>query len=72
MPASLEMNISSFLIRFIDATQQSDQVEAQYRGLIRHIQSGDEMTFTRWADATDFIQQFFPIEDQRSESDAGA
>ena len=63
MPASQEMNISSFLIRFIDASQPIHQAEPAYRGVIRHIQSGDELTFTRWVEATDFIQRFFPIND---------
>jgi hypothetical protein len=61
MPASQETNISSFLIRFVDASQPVSQSDASYRGVIRHIQSGDEIAFTRWAEATDFIQRFFPI-----------
>jgi hypothetical protein len=72
MPASQETNISSFLIRFVDATQPADQTAPAYRGVIRHIQSGDELSFTRWAEVTDFIQRFFPIGDLdlRSISDA--
>ena len=72
MPSSQEMNISSFLIRFIDATQATHQAELAYRGVIRHIQSGDELTFTRWAEATDFIQRFFPINDLEPKSIADA
>ena len=72
MSASQETNISSFLIRFVNATQPPDRAEPAYRGVIRHIQSGDELSFTRWAEATDFIQRFFPIGDldPRSFSDA--
>ena len=63
MSASLETNISSFLIRFVDATKPAREARPTYRGVIRHIQSGDEVSFTRWAEATDFIQRFFPIDD---------
>jgi hypothetical protein len=63
MSASQETNISSFLIRFIDAAQSNHEAKSTYRGLIRHIQSGDEVSFTRWAEATDFIQRFFPLKD---------
>ena len=61
MPASQETNISSFLIRFVDASQPSLQSETSYRGVIRHIQSGDEISFTRWVEAIAFMQRFFPI-----------
>jgi hypothetical protein len=72
MSASLGTNISSFIIRFVDATRLTHEARSTYRGVIRHIQSGDELSFTRWAEATDFIQRFFPIEDldPRSVSDA--
>jgi hypothetical protein len=68
MPASQETNISSFLIRFIEATQPNHQAGPAYRGVIRHIQSGDELSFTRWTEATDFIHSFFPIQDLDPES----
>lgn len=72
MSAFLETNISSFLIRFVDATVANHEARRTYRGVIRHIQTGDELSFTRWAKATDFIQRFFPIDDldPRSVSDA--
>ena len=63
MSASLETNISSFLIRFVDATVVAQEASASYRGVIRHIQTGDELSFTRWAEVTEFIQRFFPIDD---------
>lgn len=63
MSASQETNISSFLIRFVDAAQTNQEARSAYRGRIRHIQSGDEVSFTRWAEATDFIQRFFPLKD---------
>jgi hypothetical protein len=63
MAASQETDISSFLIRFID-TKEPDRTSGKtYRGMIRHIQSGDEIAFTRWVEATDFLQRFFPLAD---------
>jgi hypothetical protein len=59
MSSPHEANISSFLIRFVDP----DRAGPSYRGVIRHIQSGDELSFTRWVEATDFIQRFFPLVD---------
>lgn len=63
MSASQETNISSFLIRFIDADQSNHEARSAYRGRIRHIQTGDEVSFTRWTEVTDFIQRFFPLKD---------
>lgn len=60
-------NISSFVIRFVHpgAGPLADPSEGgvfPYRGAIRHIQSDQEITFTRWEDAVDFIQRFVPLE----------
>lgn len=67
MPESQDTNISSFLIRFIDVNKPADQ-PGSYRGVIRHIQSGDEQAFTHWREALEFIQRFFPIENLDFES----
>jgi hypothetical protein len=67
VPESPDTNISSFLIRFIDIKKPADQPGA-YRGVIRHIQSGDEQAFTHWREAIEFIQRFFPMEDVDLES----
>ncbi len=52
--------ISSFVIRFI---KESDpQLAASpYRGVIRHVQSDQELSFTNWTDVESFIQRFVPI-----------
>lgn len=63
MSASGGTDISSFIIRFIDASPSVDQTDLTYRGVIRHIQTGDEISFTRWGEVTDFIHRFFPIQD---------
>lgn len=52
--------ISSFVIRII---QESDPQLAvsSYRGIIQHVQSDQELSFTNWTDVESFIQQFVPI-----------
>ncbi|MEJ2012517.1 MAG: hypothetical protein P8X64_09885 [Anaerolineales bacterium] len=68
MPDTQETNISSFLIRFIDVNKLEGQSTGAFRGVVRHIQTGDELAFTRWKEAVDFMQRFFPFEDGYSES----
>ena len=54
--------ISSFVLRFVqeESAEQADQ--ANYRGSIRHIQTDQEISFTHWRDAIDFIGRFIPGE----------
>jgi hypothetical protein len=54
--------ISSFVIRFIQETSP-EPPRVNYRGMIRHVQSDQEVSFTRWGDALTFIQQFVPLQD---------
>ena len=63
MPGSQQTNISSFLIRFIDETRPEDGMAGLYRGVVRHIQTGDELAFTHWPEAVEFMQRFFPFDD---------
>ena len=60
--------ITSFILRFIHADPPSEDGSggpaygpAPIRGVIRNIQTDQEITFTRWQDAVDFIQRFVPI-----------
>jgi hypothetical protein len=66
VPDTQETNISSFLIRFIDIPHPEELRRGAYRGVVRHIQTGDELAFTRWKEAVDFMQRFFPFEDGNS------
>lgn len=52
--------ISSFIIRFVEESPPTAQ--SPYRGAIRHIQTDEEISFTQWADAILFIEQFVPLE----------
>jgi len=61
--------ISSFVIRIIE--EPDPQLAASpYRGIIRHVQSDQELSFTNWADVEGFIQQFVPIQGMDTLKDA--
>ncbi len=52
--------ISSFVIRIIEESNPQS-ASSTYRGIIRHIQTEQEISFTCWDDGVSFIQQFVPI-----------
>jgi len=55
--------ISSFVIRFVvDGAPENRITSPAYRGLIRHIQSAEEINFSSWQDAVDFIRRFVPLD----------
>ena len=54
--------ISSFVLRFVQEESLKGTEQPNYRGAIRHIQTDQEIFFTRWSDAVDFIGQFIPGE----------
>ncbi len=52
--------ISSFVIRIVK--EEDPRLSAfPYRGVIRHVQSDQELSFMKWSDAEKFIQRFVPI-----------
>jgi hypothetical protein len=60
-------DITSFVIRFVygESGSSSDTSEialVSYRGAIRHIQTDQEIAFTNWQEAVDFIRRFVPLE----------
>jgi len=54
--------ISSFVLRFVQEKPVSVSGTPTFRGSIRHIQSDQELAFTRWNDALSFMRQFVPDE----------
>ncbi len=54
--------ISSFVLRFVHEKPAKSAEAPIFRGSIRHIQSDQELAFTRWTDALDFMRQFVPGE----------
>jgi hypothetical protein len=61
--------ISSFVIRFVvDDASDKDVTSLSYRGSIRHIQSEEELNFSLWQDAVEFIRRFVPLETENGQS----
>lgn len=57
METPLTPNVTSFVIRFvIDGPEVNG-----FRGTIRHVQTDEEISFTKWDDAVTFIQRFVPL-----------
>ena len=57
-------DISSFVIRFVQDASQNTPIA--YRGVIRHVQSDQEMSFTQWADISSFVQRFVSLSEMLS------
>jgi hypothetical protein len=55
-------HISSFVLRFVQENPEKLAAQPNYRGSIRHIQTDQEISFTRWIDALNFMSQFIPAE----------
>lgn len=61
--------ISSFVIRIIEEAKPQSSA-SHYRGIIRHVQSDQELSFTSWVDVESFIQQYVPIHQMVSPQDS--
>lgn len=65
MESSASPSIASFVIRFVvDEPSSSEETHPSYRGTIRHIQTNQELTFSTWENAVEFIQRYVPLETQ--------
>ena len=62
MEEQLSPEVASFLIRIVQDQPRPDKVGG-FRGLVRHIQTNEELNFTCWQEVEDFIQTKFPIEE---------
>ena len=63
MNTGMPPTISSFVIRFVvqDALV-NNEVRTVYHGAIRHIQSAEELNFSAWQEAVEFMRRFVPLE----------
>jgi hypothetical protein len=52
--------ISSFVLRFVQEKPVALADQPILRGSIRHIQTDQELSFTYWIDAVNFMSQFVP------------
>jgi len=58
-----ETIISSFVVRFVqDHADQPEYRVSGWRGVITHVQTHEEQSFTRFAEAVAFIARFVDIE----------
>lgn len=54
--------IISFVVRFVlDSPKKGNR--AEYRGVIRHVQTDQELVFTDWEEAQNFMEKFVEIRD---------
>jgi len=60
---SLETNVVSFVLRFVfeEPPDGATRPIAGWHGVVRHVQSDAERSFTRWADAVAFIEQYVSV-----------
>jgi hypothetical protein len=63
-------NISSFVIRFVVDSAAGERSHPLYRGAIRHIQTDEELNFSNWEEAVNFIRRFVPLETEKDQSSA--
>jgi hypothetical protein len=54
-------DVASFVIRFV-RDQQSKADAPAYRGIVRHVQTDEEINFTCWEEVEVFIQRVIPLE----------
>ncbi|MCB0102864.1 MAG: hypothetical protein H6635_04370 [Anaerolineales bacterium] len=62
MEANLQPLISSFIIRFVMDEAPAAQTLA-YHGTIRHIQTAEEINFSEWHEATEFMHRFVKLDE---------
>jgi len=53
--------ISSFIIRFV--VDDASAERASYHGTVRHIQTAEEISFTEWHEATEFMCRFVQLDE---------
>lgn len=60
-----ETTIASFVLRFTQEYAPEDRGRAAWRGVVRHVQSDQEIHFTRVADALAFISRYVQLGDDQ-------
>lgn len=71
MESGASPSIESFIIRFVvDEPASAAEAHPSFRGTIRHIQTNEEMTFSTWENAVEFIQRYVPLETDKGQGSA--
>ena len=63
MNTGMPPTISSFVIRFVVEDASVNEARPVYHGAIRHIQSAEELNFSVWQEAVEFMRRFVPLEE---------
>ncbi|MEZ4519789.1 MAG: hypothetical protein R3C44_24160, partial [Chloroflexota bacterium] len=59
----LETAVNSFVLRFVQESATSDgEPEADWHGIIRHVQSNTELRFVQIDEALAFIATYVPLQ----------
>ena len=68
--AMLETSVDSFIVRFVQEQKQSNGPSATaWHGIIRHVQSKEEIRFTHIEDALRFVANYVELtQDELSDS----
>lgn len=56
--------IVSFVVRFVQEQARAGE-QADYRGVIRHVQTDQELAFSDWDDAELFMEKFIPLKNTK-------
>jgi hypothetical protein len=58
-----ETRLVSFVLRFVyDQPTSTATAANRWHGVVRHVQSNEELHFIRWADAVAFIERFAQLD----------
>lgn len=54
--------IHSFIVRFVvEESPLAEGAQVVYHGAIRHIQNAEELNFTEWREAVEFMRRYVPL-----------
>jgi hypothetical protein len=71
MKSDAAPTIYSFIIRFVvEEPDPGRESSSSYHGEIRHIQSAEELKFTDWKEAVEFMRRFVPVDDLNGKPDS--
>ncbi len=60
-PTNIDIQVASFLIRFVFEAPAAGQRSTGWHGVVRHVQTNAERHFTRWEDAVAFVAGYVDL-----------
>ena len=64
MDSSFSPAITSFVIRFILEEPSETETPPVQHIIVRHVQSDQEISCSRWADVVTFVRKFVPLDSE--------